>query len=382
MTSAKDQQSGLFREDLPRPEDRPARDRYFDVLRAAAIIRIVVYHMFPVAWLSMIFPSMGIMFALGGSLMAKSVERSAEDAILGRLRRLLPALWLFGAVLLPLMFWAGWPDRPRWLTFLLWLMPVVEPPSSAWAASVTGILWYLVAYLWLVLLSPLLLRMYKRARLATVAGPFVLLAVWDNLPIPFGEGLTSAVTDVLTFAACWVVGFAHRAGDLRRVRLSVLLGVALVAVGTGLAWVLAYPGDEGVDLTDNALAYGLYSLGFTLVLLRVSPATGWINNRRAVNGLVNFCNARAVTIYLWHNVAIALCFQAGRVIPIERVGPNFEMATYFGVALVLLAGFVAVLGWVEDLSARRPVSILPWTTVPASRPRPPKPKWAGPIWFE
>ena len=34
---------------------------------------------------------------------------------------------------------------------------VAQPAGSDWAADVTGVLWYLVTYLWLVLLSPALL---------------------------------------------------------------------------------------------------------------------------------------------------------------------------------------------------------------------------------
>jgi peptidoglycan/LPS O-acetylase OafA/YrhL len=56
--------------------NRSGRDRYLDMLRAIALTRIVAYHTFSgVAWLTLIFPSMGVMFALAGSLMARSLER-------------------------------------------------------------------------------------------------------------------------------------------------------------------------------------------------------------------------------------------------------------------------------------------------------------------
>ena len=46
------------------------RNRYIDTLRAAAILRVIVYHAFGGAWLTILRPAMGVMFALGGSLMA------------------------------------------------------------------------------------------------------------------------------------------------------------------------------------------------------------------------------------------------------------------------------------------------------------------------
>ncbi|WP_148112767.1 acyltransferase family protein, partial [Actinoplanes sp. ATCC 53533] len=288
---------------------------------------------------------------------------------------------VMGALLLPVMLVAGWQDRPQWPALLLWLVPIVEPPTAGWAEPVTGVLWYLVAYLWLVLLSPLLLRCYQRARLMTVGTPIAGLATLENAPPILGEALGSAATDVLTFMSCWVLGFAHRGGDLKRIHLGVLIPLAATLVGAGLAWEITHPGDDGVDLSAEPVAYAVYSVGFVLLLLRVSPTMQWLNRRRFLNGFVNLCNARAVTIYLWHNTAITLCFTVGSAIAVDRVGPHFEMAAFFAVALVLLGGFIVVLGWVEDVAARRPVRLLPWSKVPSSRPRPVTPEWSGPIWF-
>jgi peptidoglycan/LPS O-acetylase OafA/YrhL len=357
---------------------KPPRDRYFDALRAAAIIRVVVYHMFSVAWLSMIFPSMGVMFALGGSLMVKSVDRSTEQAITSRLRRLLPALWVFGAVLIPAMLWAGWAHRPSWGAFLVWVLPVIQPPASKWGFEATEVLWYLVTYLWFVLLSPFLLRLYRRMRLVTVIAPLVLLAVWDGLSMDNGGRAASAITDLLTFAACWVIGFAHREGDLRKIRLSAVAPVAVACAALGVLWTARHGGVEGIE--DSPIGYGLYSLGFTLLLMRWSPLMAWLTRRPSLNGLVNFCNARAVTIFLWNNVAIALCFVVWDRVGVE-LSPTAETAAQFGVALALIAVFVALFGWVEDVAARRPVRVLPWSKVPASRPRKETPEWCGPVWF-
>jgi peptidoglycan/LPS O-acetylase OafA/YrhL len=358
---------------------RPQRDRYFDVLRTAALVRVVVYHMFPWAWLSMAFPSMGVMFALGGSLMAGSMQRSIEQAITSRLRRLLPALWAMGAILIPAMVWQGWQNRPGWEHLLLWVFPTVQPPSSPWAEPATGVLWYLVAYLWLVLLSPALAWCYRRLPLIAVAVPLAGLYAWESMPPLVGDSLASAVTDVLTFATCWMLGFAHRYGHLRRVHLAILIPAAAVLVGAGLGWTITHPGEDGVDLSTQPLAYGAYSAGFVLLLLRVQPRLGWLSGGNWLSGFVNFCNARAVTIYLWHNVGIALCFTVGSAISVDRVGPRFEMLAYFAVALTLLAVFVAMLGWVEDVAARRPVTLLPWSSVPPARPRPVTAQWSGPV---
>src|SRR5690349_16821336 len=100
-------------EPAPEPEPAPApkkpgRDRYLDLLRSIALVRVVVYHLFGWAWLTVLFPSMGVMFALAGSLMARSLKRPALGVIRSRVRRLLPPMWAFAAVVLTMMFVNGW----------------------------------------------------------------------------------------------------------------------------------------------------------------------------------------------------------------------------------------------------------------------------------
>jgi peptidoglycan/LPS O-acetylase OafA/YrhL len=334
------------------------RDRYFDTLRAVAIVRVVAYHAFPYAWLELVFPSMGVMFALGGSLMVKSLDRNAGRAIRNRIRRLLPALWVMGAILVPLMVHRGWPDRPSWPHLLLWLVPLDTPPASDFGYPAAGVLWYLVTYLWLVLLSPVLLLLYRRARLATALLPLAGLALL--VAHPMGG---TAVQNVLAYASCWVLGMAHREGDLGRLRVPLVLGLAGACVAGSLAWAFAHRDGDGVDLTGRPLAYAIYSIGFVLALLRWSPRPSW------GQGFVAMVNNRAVTIYLWHNVAITLAVALFDPLKLWRIpGQVWQDAAGFGLALAMLAVAVLALGWVEDLAARRRPRVSPFVrSTPAIR---------------
>jgi peptidoglycan/LPS O-acetylase OafA/YrhL len=80
------------------------RNGYLDLLRAAAIVRVVVYHATGWAALTVVFPAMSVMFALAGSLMAASLDRWGPWAVERRMRRLLPS---FGC-------WPRWPCRRCW----------------------------------------------------------------------------------------------------------------------------------------------------------------------------------------------------------------------------------------------------------------------------
>ncbi|WP_213453461.1 acyltransferase family protein [Rhizomonospora bruguierae] len=337
------------------------RDRYIDTLRALALGRVIIYHMFGVAWLSFAFPAMGVMFALGGSLMAGSLDRSPEDAVTNRIRRLLPALWVLGLLLVPAMLWHGWRDHPTWQTLLLWVVPVVQPPGNEWAAPVTEVLWYVVAYLWLVVLSAPLRWLYRRAPLRTTLLPLGALALLGVLPPVAHESVQSTLVDLATFGACWIVGFAHRDGSLRRLSLPLLAVLAVACLGGGAGWAVTHPGDEGLDLNDIPLAQGLYSLGFVLLVMRAAPAMAWLARVRVLDRLVGLLNARAVTVYLWHNVAIAACFMVGDdAFQVWRLDNSAAGAAYLAVALALLLVPVLALGWVEDVAARRRPRLWPW----------------------
>lgn len=345
------------------------RDRYLDALRAISIVRVMVYHMFAIPWLSWAFPAMGVMFALGGSLMAASMQRRAAQAVRARIRRLLPALWAMGLIAVPAMFWHGWtatgPNGRDLAALVFWVVPLGQPPGSAWAAHVTVVLWYLVAYLWLVLLSPAAWWLFRRRPLLTVLLPLALLALLKLGPslgvtqldlFALNRSAAAVVLHVATFGACWCTGFAHRTGALRRMRLPVLLAAAAGCIAAGAAWALLHHGNTGAaDLNGIPAAQALYCLGFVLLVLRAAPAMSWLPRARPLDALVTLLNARAVTIYLWHTVAIALCFPVGDQLHAWRAGRS----GYFAVALVLLALIVAALGWVEDLAAKRRPALLP-----------------------
>src|SRR5688572_24297933 len=131
-------------------------------------------------------PSMGIMFALAGSLMVRSLDKSVSRTLVNRLRRLLPVLWVFGAIWVPVMMWhdgppSQWTDEdgdsvPSW-QLVFWLIPVGNPVGSAWGVIGWGVLWYIKTYLLFVALSPLLLPAFRKLPWATMAAPFVLLAL-------------------------------------------------------------------------------------------------------------------------------------------------------------------------------------------------------------
>ncbi|MFE5677670.1 acyltransferase family protein [Streptomyces erythrochromogenes] len=388
----------------PQPQPQPpaerkgGRDRYLDLLRALALARVMLYHNFGWFWLPLVFPSMGVMFALAGSLMARSLSRPALGVIRGRLRRLLPPMWLFGAVLIALQILDGWGPQSEghptwwWSKLAFWILPLSTPPygedlagfqhvEPTWATQIVVPLWYLRAYLWYVLLSPLLLRALRRFPVVTLSAPPAMVIVMNAFFVD-QEFVYSRVwetaNDFATFGACWILGMAHQEGLLKKIPQYVLPSVAPLIMVAGLWYLQTRPVDPTVatDIEAWPIAQALWSLGFVAILLHVSPSWDrWPRPLERWNGLISLLNSRAVSVYLWHQVAL--------VVAIPLIDPLWSVPFFYDnlrwllasqwftllVAIPLLGLLVLAFGWVEDVAAKRRPRLLPYPRRPRGRRR-------------
>ncbi|MFE2295275.1 acyltransferase [Streptomyces sp. NPDC059452] len=364
---------------MPAPAEKPGRDRYLDLLRAVALLRVVIYHVFGWAWLTILFPSMGVMFALAGSLMARSLSRPAWGVIRGRVRRLLPPMWAFAVVVVPMMFVLGWqPVKEEglwWFAKLAWyVFPVGAPPypwisgdnagllEETWAVQAAGPLWYLRAYLWFVLASPLLLRAFRRLPWVTLLAPLGLTAVIGTGLVKIPGETGNALTDFAVFGSCWVLGFAHHDGLFKEVPRYLTVSLAAIVMGFGIWWASGHLTEDGWDLNDIPLAQAAWSLGFCVILLQYAPSWRELPGRLArFDRLVTLANNRAVTIYLWHNLVILATIPVIDLlwkIPFvdAHLGSTVEAMYTLLMTLVVwpLIGLVILcVGWVEDVAAKR-----------------------------
>ncbi|MFF2365904.1 acyltransferase family protein [Streptomyces sp. NPDC058122] len=380
---------GTARGTDPAPRRPGGRDRYLDLLRSMALVRVVVYHLFGWAWLTILFPSMGVMFALAGSLMARSLSRPPLSVIRGRLRRLLPPLWAFGAVVLAMMFLGGWnpakdPDLGGgWhvVELLDYVVPIGAPPfpwhlgspsglfEDTWAVEAAGVLWYLRAYLWFVVASPFMLWAFRRAPWVTALAPLALTAVVGTglVTIPGETGNT--VTDFTVYGGCWILGFAHHEGMLVKVPRYIAISCSALMMAFALWWASGHLGPDGWDMNDIPLADAMWSFGFVVILLQYSPSWRELPGRLARwDKLVTLSNNRAVTIYLWHNTLIMA------TVPIldqlynlpfmdnDRAAAALD-STYTLLMFVLVWPLIGLtilaFGWIEDIAAKRSPRLWP-----------------------
>ncbi|WP_327364038.1 MULTISPECIES: acyltransferase family protein [unclassified Streptomyces] len=382
------------RELEPEPEApsgrKGGRDRYLDLLRALALVRVVLYHNFGWFWLPLVFPSMGVMFALAGSLMTRSLSRPALGVIRGRLRRLLPPMWLFGAIMIALQILDTWGPYSEghptwwWAKLAFWILPLSTPPYAedlpgfhhhvehSWAVQIIVPLWYLRAYLWYVLLSPLMLWALRRFPVVTLFAPLALSIVMNTF-FADQEFIYSRVwetaNDFTMFGSCWILGMAHQEGLLKKIPQYVLPSIAPLIMVAGLWYLQTRPVDptEPTDIESWPIAQALWSLGFVAILLHVSPSwEQWPRPLARWNGLVSLLNARAVSVYLWHEAAL--------VVAVPLIDPLWSIHFFYKnmqwlltsswftllVGIVLLGLLVLIFGWVEDVAAKRSPRLFPY----------------------
>ncbi|MET8093267.1 acyltransferase [Micromonospora sp. NPDC005220] len=328
------------------------RNRYLDLLRSLAIVRVVVYHVTGWATLTIVFPAMSVMFALAGSLMAASLARSGPAAVGRRLRRLLPSLWVLAVVFVPAMLFTGLAVSPG---VLLWLFPIADPPANHWGALALSVIWYLRDYLWFVLASPIAFWLFRRAPVSTLLAPYLLLVtievgIYPAPPVLREFGL---------YFGAWLLGFAHHAGMLRRLSGRVLYPLALTLAVGGGAWIVGHPGPRGYDLNGNPLGNALWSAAFILIVLGRAPAgIAWLSRSRLADRAVTLLNRRALTIYLWH-----MPFVVALTPLVDVVGWSHQDPVGLAIRVLLvfaLVGLVTlVVGWVEDVAARRRPELIP-----------------------
>lgn len=292
-------------------------------------------------------------------------------------------MWAFSVVVLALLFLGGWnpgkdPDSGGtwgWISLFNYFVPVGAPSfpwhlgdkagllEDTWPSQAAGPLWYLRAYLWFVIASPLLLRAFRKVPWATLLAPLALTAVVGTGIVTIPGETGNAVTDFAVYGGCWVLGFAHHEGVLAKVPRYLAVSCSAIVMAFGLWWASGHLGPDGWDLNDIPLAQATWSFGFVVILLEYSPSWQELPGRLAKwDKLITLSNNRAVTIYLWHNMLIMA------TVPIIDLAYNLPFmqdarwsgaldSTYmlwmFVLTWPLIALAVLGTGWIEDLAAKR-----------------------------
>ncbi|UDY37979.1 serine hydrolase [Dermatobacter hominis] len=332
---------------------RPSgRDRFLDVVRALALVRVILWHTWSAAWLTW-FPAMPAMFFGAGALLDGSLERRGWWAtVRQRARRLLIPFWVYGAVSVAVMVAMGWRPGPGEL--FGWLVPVVDPVGSDELRGLWIPLWYVRAYVWFVLGAAGIRWLVRRVGVgAPVLFAVATVAVYWAEQVAGRSLLPLSVLDAVSYGTFVAAGMVYAQRDRRvpAARTSAVLGLAL-AVAAVLAAMRYGPADLVVNrsalLTVLVGGVGLMVL-FALhpILASVDGVTG-----RGVDALVR----RTLTIYLWHGFGLV----AAAELVDEHLAPGpLRWGLALLVVVVVTAGCVVIFGPIEEWAAGRRAAPLP-----------------------
>src|SRR5215203_649394 len=360
------------------------RDAQLDLLRFVALVGVIIYQWFGWRWTPIVIPFAALTFTIAGTLVAASLDRSAAypwTVLAKRARRVLLPVWGLAAVAVPLMVWYGAAagagpgigSAPGWRSMLLWVVPLFEPPSSAWGTAWTGSLWFVPAYLWLTLISPPLLWCFRKWPLRTAALPALGLAgalsgIWSP-----SSGLGEVLLTLTLFGGYWLIGFAYHDNRIQTMSWTLLIIVALILMGAGLLGTLRAADVTAAHLAGLPVANSLWGAGVVILLLRLGgrlssrPRSTWVRTALAA------IQARALTIFLWSFPAF---LSSAAVLTRYDWSPRTNAEAVIeqtGVALALIMVPVLLLGWLEDLVIGRSPRLNPFATR-SDQPRSDRPR--------
>ena len=321
------------------------RDRALDLLRTLATLRVFLWHATGAAVLTFV-GALPVMFWLNGMLLMRSVQRSSISRVLAdRAKRLLVPYWAFGAVMVPLMVFRDNGEYDVTRSLLGWIVPVVDPVGASWQQGwITEPLWYLRAYVWLLLISPLLIRVVRRAPMRTLA---VLAVSTILLEMLLGTTMWS-LQDAAAYGFFFAGGIATTlVGEPGRIARRVVGTFA--AAGAVTLWQVRAPLDGVVNNSHTMhLLVGLATLAGAL---EVRSTLARLANRRPVSTIVDRMRERSLTFYLWHAPILGLAWIAADRIGLSNRAATATVAVVGG--LVVSFGLSGVLCGLENLAAGR-----------------------------
>lgn len=266
------------------------RDASLDGLRALAILRVITWHASGWTWTTWVVSSVPAMFAVSGALLAKSYSSNGIGASLQkRFKRLLPPLWLYCGLVLAISWRARMDTSSPWTFFF----PLQQPHSLIASEWFTSALWYIRAYIWVLLFSPIIYFAVQKARsiIPIVGMTTVILLGWKSID---ASSTGWIVGDVVLYATCtsagmvWLSGSRPEPSRLRQTSLAFLVCAAV--------WLLLR--DTSTKIVNNDHVLHLFVGGFWISILLLAPQalSAFASTRPA-----QFLNRFPLTVYLWHS---------------------------------------------------------------------------------
>ena len=339
------------------------RDGFIDALRAIALVRVTIWHALGIPLLSWTITTMPLMFFVAGSLLYASLDgKDARVVLRRRLKRFLVPFWGFGVLVLSTMAIVDLRTNDVGADFSFaqigaWIFPLVNPTGSAWEAGwASSPLWYMRAYLWLLLLAPVLVRLWKRFSLLMLAGcamAAVGVQIVADQIMPGPNHLIWIAGDLGTYGFFALLGFAHREGRFATVRPRALLEwLCIASLMTVAAWKV-FPSPDGV-VNHSYPALMTLGIAWLCAALLARPVLRHAPAVPIVGPALHWMTRRAMSIYLWHSPCIVAAYWI-----LNATGTPASAPTVLLLMAVLVVVAATATGWLEDVAGNRRAELVP-----------------------
>ena len=274
------------------------RDAALDGLRAIAILRVITWHASGWSWTTWIISSVPAMFVVTGALIARSLQKaSAFQTLQKRFKRLLLPLWFYSLTVYLLSLHFHVRTSAVWTFFF----PFGQPTSLIASQWFTSAMWYLRAYVWVLVLSPFIYALTRKFKsIIPMSGMIavVALGVWNIDTAGFGW----AAGDIVLYSTCVAAGMAWLVDGRPSPRSLHITAIAFLA--GAVTWLLYRQPMDGVVNNDHVLH--LFVGGFWTALLLHFPKT---LSSFATTAVSRFLNRYPLSIYLWHSMTAWFFWQ-------------------------------------------------------------------------
>lgn len=332
------------------------RSAVVDLVRSLALARVVVWHLLAVEWLTWI-AAMPIMFFAAGMFLARSSAEGRVSFLRRRLRRLLIPMWGYAIGVAATMIYVPLGDE-RWTGpgniatgALTWVFPMVDPVSSAWHGGwLSSHLWYLRAYVWLLVLAPLVLVVARRLVLGAVgvaaAAAYLEAAARLRWPVLGDGSLRVLLGDIVVYGFFTAAGVAYaQRRHAPSAPWAAVVAVVLFAGAAAFAVLVPLP-PGGVN--SSYAATFLTGLAWLALVAAARRPLEAVARKRVVERVAHAVSRRALTVYLWHPIAIVLSYA---LVP---QGHRWYYPALAGSTVALTAITVVAVGWLEDVARDEP----------------------------